>query len=59
MQLGASPYEIALVVYLMVLIGIAPKVGKIGEFIGGLFERSGAGSGENSQGGAEDGERRE
>lgn len=42
MQLGAATNEIALVIYLMVLIGIAPKVGRIGEIIGGLLERGGA-----------------
>lgn len=45
MQLGAATNEIALVIYLMVLIAIAPKVGRIGEIIGGLFERGGAATG--------------
>ncbi|AKT36665.1 hypothetical protein [Chondromyces crocatus] len=50
---GASFNEIGLVAFLVVLIMIAPKVSRLGEIIGGLFERSGpeASAGEERGGG--------
>ncbi|AUX48465.1 hypothetical protein SOCE26_100030 [Sorangium cellulosum] len=39
MLLGAYPNEIALVVFLVILVLLATKVGRFGEAIGGLFER--------------------
>ena len=36
---GATPRELALVVFLLVLVVIHSSVPKIGEAIGGLFER--------------------
>jgi hypothetical protein len=48
MLAGVSPHEIGLVVFLLVLVMIAPKVGKIGETIGGFFERVEAGGGSDS-----------
>jgi Flp pilus assembly pilin Flp len=42
---GVTPNEIALVAFLVALVMIAPKVGRIGEVIGGLFERRGPGAG--------------
>jgi hypothetical protein len=44
---GASLNEIALFVFLAVLVVVAPKVPKIGEKIGGLFDRSGGETGES------------
>lgn len=37
---GASLHEIGLVVFLLVLVVIAPKVPKIGEKIGSLFDEA-------------------
>ncbi|MCC6553683.1 MAG: hypothetical protein IT372_11770 [Polyangiaceae bacterium] len=37
MLAGASYNEIALVVFLLVLVLVAPKVGRIGDALGGLF----------------------
>lgn len=39
MLAGVSPQELALVLFLVALVMVAPKVGRIGEVIGGLFER--------------------
>ncbi|WP_156041457.1 hypothetical protein [Chondromyces apiculatus] len=45
--------ELGLVAFLVALIMIAPKVSRIGEVVGGLFERSGgpdAGAGSDEAG---------
>ncbi|EYF01447.1 Hypothetical protein CAP_8280 [Chondromyces apiculatus DSM 436] len=50
---GASLNELGLVAFLVALIMIAPKVSRIGEVVGGLFERSGgpdAGAGSDEAG---------
>ncbi|WP_437675406.1 hypothetical protein [Sorangium sp. So ce131] len=39
MLLGAYPNEIALVAFLLLVVLLATKVGRVGEAIGGLFER--------------------
>jgi hypothetical protein len=44
---GASLREIALVVFLLVLVVIFPKVPKIGEKIGGLFDARREKNGQN------------
>jgi hypothetical protein len=36
---GVSTGEIALTVLLLVIVIVAPKVGRVGEAVGGLFER--------------------
>ncbi|WP_437952697.1 hypothetical protein WME98_19755 [Sorangium sp. So ce296] len=40
MVLGASPNEIALTAFLLIVVLLAAKIGRIGEAIGGLFERN-------------------
>ncbi|WP_437483666.1 hypothetical protein WME75_43220 [Sorangium sp. So ce1014] len=40
MVLGAAPNEIALAAFLLIVVLLAPKIGRIGEAIGGLFERN-------------------
>ena len=47
---GASTNEILMVVFLVALIAVAPKVGRIGEIVGGLFERGGEDAGRDSEG---------
>jgi Flp pilus assembly pilin Flp len=42
---GVTPHEIGLVLFLLALVVVAPKVGKIGEWLGGLFERRGGAGG--------------
>jgi hypothetical protein len=39
MVLGASHNEIALAAFLLIVVLLAAKIGRIGEAIGGLFER--------------------
>ncbi|WP_438040473.1 hypothetical protein [Sorangium sp. So ce128] len=39
MVLGASHNEIALTAFLLLVVLLAAKIGRIGEAIGGLFER--------------------
>ncbi|WP_437296247.1 hypothetical protein [Sorangium sp. So ce426] len=39
MVLGASHNEIALTAFLLIVVLLAAKIGRIGEAIGGLFER--------------------
>jgi hypothetical protein len=36
---GVSPGEIALTALLLIIVLVAPKVGRVGEAVGGLFER--------------------
>ncbi|WP_437589305.1 hypothetical protein [Sorangium sp. So ce1000] len=40
MLLGASQNEIALTAFLLIVVLLAAKIGRIGEAIGALFERS-------------------
>ncbi|WP_437599281.1 hypothetical protein [Sorangium sp. So ce590] len=40
MVLGASHNEIALAAFLLIVVLLAAKIGRIGEAIGGLFERN-------------------
>ncbi|XXY55042.1 hypothetical protein WME91_28320 [Sorangium sp. So ce269] len=40
MVLGASHNEIALTAFLLIVVLLAAKMGRIGEAIGGLFERN-------------------
>lgn len=44
---GVSQNEIALVLFLLVLVLLAPKIGKIGESIGGLFATRAPGAGDD------------
>jgi hypothetical protein len=46
---GASLNEIVLFLFLTVLVVVAPKVPKIGEKIGSLFDRSGGKTGESGE----------
>ena len=54
MLAGASYNEIALVVFLVAIVVVAPKVGKIGEAIGGFLGGAGSarppGSGQDGPG---------
>lgn len=42
MVLGASHNELALTAFLLIVVLLAAKIGRIGEAIGGLFERKAA-----------------
>ncbi|AGP41743.1 hypothetical protein [Sorangium cellulosum] len=54
MVLGASPNEIALTAFLLIVVLLAAKIGRIGEAIGALFERNApAADGDAPEDGAE------
>lgn len=50
MFLGATSNEIALTIFLVLLVWVAPMVGRIGEAIGSVFERPAEGSGQDRVG---------
>ncbi|AUX27225.1 uncharacterized protein SOCEGT47_078080 [Sorangium cellulosum] len=58
MVLGASPNEIALVAFLLIVVLLATKIGRIGEAIGALFERDATADGRARQDSAESQEER-
>lgn len=60
MVLGASHNEIALAAFLLIVVLLAAKIGRIGEAIGGLFEREApATDGGAPEDGAEQAEQKE
>lgn len=60
MLLGASQNEIALTALLLIVVLLAAKIGRIGEAIGGLFERNApAADGGAPEDGAETSEERQ
>ncbi|WP_437326120.1 hypothetical protein [Sorangium sp. So ce381] len=60
MVLGASHNEIALTAFLLIVVLLAAKIGRIGEAIGGLFERGApATDGGAPEDGAEQAEQKE
>ncbi|WP_437937287.1 hypothetical protein [Sorangium sp. So ce341] len=60
MVLGASHNEIALTAFLLIVVLLAAKIGRIGEAIGALFERNApAADGDAPEDGAERADRQE
>ena len=55
MVLGASHNEIALTAFLLIVVLLAAKIGRIGEAIGGLFERDAPATDGGAGGAHEDG----